>query len=274
MVQTDWWCRIPAIRLADAHVGGGSSTKIYQFAWPSKAFGRTPRCLPRPRGGLRLRHPGTNNPSRCWGPTRHNSWPTPCTPLGVLRDHRRLRVAAVRPHPPGHRALQHHRARRGRSASGGTGTVAGPTLARQGPVETALIFVTVARAESSRVLCACPNAVRRSRRCRLVPYPPDSRVQPTVVSPPLTHHQRKTSGGQTISTLTTASYSVDMTARRSQGRSASPVKPVPGQESMWDYPRPPRLEIFVGSITVELGCQTIASTTRAWRVRETSHPPT
>ena len=53
-----------------------------------------------------------------------------------------------------------------------------------------------------------------------------------------------------------------------------PVKPRPGQESVWDYPRPPRLEIFVGSITVELGGQTIASTTRAWRVLETGHPPT
>ena len=53
-----------------------------------------------------------------------------------------------------------------------------------------------------------------------------------------------------------------------------PVKPRLGQESVWDYPRPPRLERFVGSITVELGGKTIASTTRAWRVLETSHPPT
>ena len=49
--------------------------------------------------------------------------------------------------------------------------------------------------------------------------------------------------------------------------------PGPGQESVWDYPRPPRLEQFAGSITVELGGQVIASTTRAWRVLETSHPP-
>jgi uncharacterized protein (DUF427 family) len=54
----------------------------------------------------------------------------------------------------------------------------------------------------------------------------------------------------------------------------TPDKPRPGQESVWDYPRPPRLEEFAGSITVELGGQTIASTTRAWRVLETSHPPT
>ncbi len=53
-----------------------------------------------------------------------------------------------------------------------------------------------------------------------------------------------------------------------------PVKPGPGQESVWDYPRPPRLEDFAGSITIELGGETIASTTRAWRVLETSHPPT
>ena len=32
-----------------------------------------------------------------------------------------------------------------------------------------------------------------------------------------------------------------------------PEKPEPGQESVWDYPRPPRLEDFAGEITVELG---------------------
>ncbi|MBT0567782.1 DUF427 domain-containing protein [Williamsia sp. CHRR-6] len=53
-----------------------------------------------------------------------------------------------------------------------------------------------------------------------------------------------------------------------------PDKPGPGQESVWDYPRPPRLEEFAGSITIELGGIEIASTTRGWRVLETSHPPT
>jgi uncharacterized protein (DUF427 family) len=52
-----------------------------------------------------------------------------------------------------------------------------------------------------------------------------------------------------------------------------PDVPRPGQESVWHYPRPPRLEHFAGSITVELGGEIIASTTRAWRVLETSHPP-
>lgn len=54
----------------------------------------------------------------------------------------------------------------------------------------------------------------------------------------------------------------------------TPDTPGPGQESVWDYPRPPRLETFRGSITVELGAQRIVSATRAWRVLETSHPPT
>lgn len=54
----------------------------------------------------------------------------------------------------------------------------------------------------------------------------------------------------------------------------TPEKPGPGQESVWDYPRPPRLEPFAGSITVELGGRVIASTDRGWRVLETSHPPT
>ncbi|OBF53023.1 hypothetical protein A5756_16210 [Mycobacterium sp. 852002-53434_SCH5985345] len=48
----------------------------------------------------------------------------------------------------------------------------------------------------------------------------------------------------------------------------------PRQESVWDYPRPPRVEPFTGRITVELGGVVIASTRRAWRVLETSHPPT
>ncbi|BDX32445.1 hypothetical protein TUM20985_29920 [Mycobacterium antarcticum] len=53
-----------------------------------------------------------------------------------------------------------------------------------------------------------------------------------------------------------------------------PDKTGPGEESVWDYPRPPRLEEFRGSITIELDGQTIASTDHGWRVLETSHPPT
>src|SRR5262245_53090613 len=47
----------------------------------------------------------------------------------------------------------------------------------------------------------------------------------------------------------------------------------PGQESVWDYPRPPRLEPVTARLTVILGGVTVAETTSAYRVLETSHPP-
>lgn len=49
--------------------------------------------------------------------------------------------------------------------------------------------------------------------------------------------------------------------------------PGPGQESVWDYPRPPRLERSERRIRVEAGGVTIADTSAALRLLETSHPP-
>lgn len=50
-------------------------------------------------------------------------------------------------------------------------------------------------------------------------------------------------------------------------------EPGPGQESVWDYPRPPALEPVTERVTVQLGPLLIADTTAALRVLETSHPP-
>ena len=44
-------------------------------------------------------------------------------------------------------------------------------------------------------------------------------------------------------------------------------------ESVWDYPRPPRVEPSTKRIRIVLGGAVIADTTRAHRVLETSHPP-
>ncbi len=44
-------------------------------------------------------------------------------------------------------------------------------------------------------------------------------------------------------------------------------------ESVWDYPRPPRLEPVGKRIRVVLGGTVVADTTRAYRVLETTHPP-
>ena len=51
------------------------------------------------------------------------------------------------------------------------------------------------------------------------------------------------------------------------------LAPGPGQESVWDYPRPPRLEPTPRRIRIVFAGETIADTRRAWRVLETSHPP-
>ena len=51
------------------------------------------------------------------------------------------------------------------------------------------------------------------------------------------------------------------------------IKPGPGQESVWDYPRPPRVEDVTKRIQVVFNGVTIADTQRAKRVLETSHPP-
>ena len=53
-----------------------------------------------------------------------------------------------------------------------------------------------------------------------------------------------------------------------------PEKPGPGQESVWDYPRPPALVASDRLVTVEHGGEVLAETRRAFRVLETSHPPT
>ena len=52
-----------------------------------------------------------------------------------------------------------------------------------------------------------------------------------------------------------------------------PIKPGPGQESVWDYPRPPRLEDSPKHIQVIFNGEVIADTHRAKRILETSHPP-
>ncbi|WP_435011197.1 DUF427 domain-containing protein [Tundrisphaera lichenicola] len=51
------------------------------------------------------------------------------------------------------------------------------------------------------------------------------------------------------------------------------IEPGPGQESVWDYPRPPRLEPSTRLIRVTFNGEVIAETERSFRVLETSHPP-
>ncbi|BDI34293.1 hypothetical protein CCAX7_63440 [Capsulimonas corticalis] len=54
---------------------------------------------------------------------------------------------------------------------------------------------------------------------------------------------------------------------------SSRVAPQPGQESVWDYPRPPRIEQSEKHLEIMFGGMLIVDTRHAWRILETSHPP-
>lgn len=51
------------------------------------------------------------------------------------------------------------------------------------------------------------------------------------------------------------------------------IAPGEGQESVWDYPRPPRVEEVAERLRIIFAGETVADTLRGLRVLETSHPP-
>ncbi len=57
-------------------------------------------------------------------------------------------------------------------------------------------------------------------------------------------------------------------------RHPSPDPVGPGQESVWDFPRPPRAEQVDARVTIDFGGERIVDTADVVRVLETSHPPT
>lgn len=61
---------------------------------------------------------------------------------------------------------------------------------------------------------------------------------------------------------------------RGRGRPPFATAPGPGQESVWDYPRPPRIAPDPRRVRVMHGGRILADSTRAWRVMETASPPT
>ena len=65
----------------------------------------------------------------------------------------------------------------------------------------------------------------------------------------------------------------DHWTNRGTERPSFAIEPAPGQESVWDYPRPPAIVPDTRLVEVRSGDVLIASTTNAIRVLETSHPP-
>lgn len=51
-------------------------------------------------------------------------------------------------------------------------------------------------------------------------------------------------------------------------------KPELGQESVWDYPRPPRIEPVPERLKVIFNGRVVADSAKGYRILETSHPPT
>lgn len=60
---------------------------------------------------------------------------------------------------------------------------------------------------------------------------------------------------------------------RGQKRPDFAAVPGPGQESVWDYPRPPKLAQDGRLVVVYHGDQVVASSSKTYRVLETASPP-
>ncbi len=61
---------------------------------------------------------------------------------------------------------------------------------------------------------------------------------------------------------------------RGEDRPPFAVVPGPDQESVWDYPRPPRIDHDRREVVVQWGDREVVRTRDAVRVLETGHPPT
>ncbi len=61
---------------------------------------------------------------------------------------------------------------------------------------------------------------------------------------------------------------------RGQERPPFAVLPLSGQESVWDYPRPPSMASDVREVIVRVGAHEIARSRRSVRLLETASPPT
>ncbi|MGB0387177.1 MAG: DUF427 domain-containing protein [Ardenticatenaceae bacterium] len=61
---------------------------------------------------------------------------------------------------------------------------------------------------------------------------------------------------------------------RGQERPAFALEPGVGEDSVWDYPRPPALQADTRRVVVKVGARLIADSTNTIRVLETASPPT
>lgn len=69
-------------------------------------------------------------------------------------------------------------------------------------------------------------------------------------------------------------YTTCMWKYRGQQRPNFAIEPGTGQESVWDYPRPPVIEPCNKTVVISTGSTQIARSVRALRILETASPPT
>ncbi len=84
-VQTDWWVRVPGIRLADAHATARSDTYMYMSSLGSRRRSADGSAPSMPWRSLSSSTPWTRTfpcSGRCWPRTRRSSSRTPCTQRG------------------------------------------------------------------------------------------------------------------------------------------------------------------------------------------------
>ena len=134
-IQTDWWMRIPAIRLADALVaadGDTHRTYMYEFAWASPGLGavhalEVPFVFDTASPDAPLFGPLLGpDPPQDLARTMHTAW------VHFAR-HGNPGWLAVRPAHQVHDAVRHHLARRGQPPPLGAGPVARPPLMTRTP---------------------------------------------------------------------------------------------------------------------------------------------
>ena len=63
-------------------------------------------------------------------------------------------------------------------------------------------------------------------------------------------------------------------AHHGQARPAFAREPGPGEESVWDYPRPPVVRPDARAVVVQLGSHVVARSAATYRLCETASPPT
>ena len=134
---------------------------------------------------------------------------------------------------------------------------------------TKILLLTSSRAAQAHTIRVSPSSLSRANHntsCAIS----NSSLRPncSIRHLPLYFHSPSStwpSARTSSSHFTTSVSSAAMHPQRTE--------PADGQESVWDYPRPPRLERTAKHIVIKFNGQIIADTRDAYRVLETSHPP-